>query len=517
MSTFTDGPAPSVAPDPDEEPGEPDVGRGTGQPDHGPITSGSVWLHEEIQRRIAAGRAGSVARHARRDTVSSAGSASYVPRHSNPTPPAPGQVPHPADPRPGPNTGQWPPSGPARPAADTSAGPAAGGAGQPARLPHGRTPTWDVRGGQEPATNAFAAPPVRNRPLSGQPWDALGPPNVARIKDFTAGERTDRRSDPAITSISPTPISPAPVEPAPVTPIPIRRTPIRPAEVPPDKTAPDQAARGRTAPARPGPDRTGPDRTGPDRTGLDRTAPTPIRRVPSSAAPPVAAAAAPPAPAPPTAPSSAPPFRPMPAPTPGTPTAAGLPRRHPPAARLAPPPASPRRAAPEPAFAEPAPPSPPAAPAEPVPVPAQRDTEPPTDLATIPAGDGRPAELPGNDLQSRRVRVVLAERKGVARPVRTVVDIQEGTGVGELLRSNLIGSQLAVALRFAIGAGLTLGLLPLLFAMFPELGLIDILGLRLPWLLLGFLVYPFLLGLGWWHTRTAERVEQEFADHVQDN
>jgi hypothetical protein len=122
-----------------------------------------------------------------------------------------------------------------------------------------------------------------------------------------------------------------------------------------------------------------------------------------------------------------------------------------------------------------------------------------------------------DDLQSRRVRVVLAERKGMARPVRTVVDIQEGTGVGELLRSNLIGSQLAVALRFAVVAGLTLGLLPLLFAMFPEIGLIDVLGLRLPWLLLGFLVYPFLLGLGWWHTRTAERVEQEFADHVQDN
>ena len=101
--------------------------------------------------------------------------------------------------------------------------------------------------------------------------------------------------------------------------------------------------------------------------------------------------------------------------------------------------------------------------------------------------------------------MVLAERKGVARPVRTVVDIQEGTGVGELLRSNLIGSQLAVALRFAIGAGLTLGLLPVLFAMFPEIGLLDVFGLRLPWLLLGFLVYPFLLGLGWWHTRTAER------------
>jgi hypothetical protein len=121
-----------------------------------------------------------------------------------------------------------------------------------------------------------------------------------------------------------------------------------------------------------------------------------------------------------------------------------------------------------------------------------------------------------DDVESRRVRVVLAERKGVARPVRTVVDIQEGTGVGELLRSNLIGSQLAVALRFAVVAGLTLGVLPLLFAMFPGIGRIDVFGLRLPWLLLGVLVYPFLFGLGLWHTRTAERVEQNFADHVQD-
>lgn len=124
----------------------------------------------------------------------------------------------------------------------------------------------------------------------------------------------------------------------------------------------------------------------------------------------------------------------------------------------------------------------------------------------------RPDDTP----QSQRVRVVLAERKGVARPVRTVVDIQQDTGVGELLRSNLIGSQLAVALRFAVGGGLALGVLPLLFALFPEIGRFDVFGLRLPWLLLGVLVYPFLLGLGFWHTRTAERVEQNFADHVQD-
>lgn len=117
---------------------------------------------------------------------------------------------------------------------------------------------------------------------------------------------------------------------------------------------------------------------------------------------------------------------------------------------------------------------------------------------------------------SERVRVVLSERKRAATPVRTVEVVQEGTGVGQLLRSSLIRSQLKVALWFAAAAGVTLGALPLLFTLFPAIGRADVFGLRVPWLLLGVLVYPFLLGLGWWHTRTAERVEQDFADHVQD-
>jgi hypothetical protein len=112
--------------------------------------------------------------------------------------------------------------------------------------------------------------------------------------------------------------------------------------------------------------------------------------------------------------------------------------------------------------------------------------------------------------------VVLSERKGVARTVRTVVDVQEGTAVGELLRTNLIGLQLSVALRIGGLAVLVLGLLPAVFAFYPELGRTEVLGLRLPWLLLGVLVYPFLLALGWWHTKAAEKVEQNFADHVQD-
>ncbi|MCW0213776.1 MAG: hypothetical protein OJJ54_10480 [Pseudonocardia sp.] len=121
-----------------------------------------------------------------------------------------------------------------------------------------------------------------------------------------------------------------------------------------------------------------------------------------------------------------------------------------------------------------------------------------------------------DDLASRRVRVVLSERKGNARTVRTVVEVQEGTAVGDLLRSNLIGTQLMVAMRYGAVAVIVLGLLPALFAVFPEIGRAEVLGIRLPWLLLGALVYPFLLGLGWLHTRAAEKVEQSFADDVQD-
>lgn len=112
--------------------------------------------------------------------------------------------------------------------------------------------------------------------------------------------------------------------------------------------------------------------------------------------------------------------------------------------------------------------------------------------------------------------MVLSERKRAAAPVRTVEVVQEGTGVGQLLRGSLIQTQLAVALWFTAAAGLTLGMLPLLFMLFPQIGRAEVFGLRVPWLLLGVLIYPFLLGLGWWHARTAERVEQNFADHVQD-
>jgi hypothetical protein len=57
--------------------------------------------------------------------------------------------------------------------------------------------------------------------------------------------------------------------------------------------------------------------------------------------------------------------------------------------------------------------------------------------------------------------------------------------------------------------------MPAVFLLFPLLGRVEIFGLRLPWLLLGVLAYPFMLALGHLHARRAEHLEQVFADHIQ--
>jgi hypothetical protein len=136
---------------------------------------------------------------------------------------------------------------------------------------------------------------------------------------------------------------------------------------------------------------------------------------------------------------------------------------------------------------------------------------PPSGSATTVA-EPKAAEPPPS---GKRERVVLSQRKGTTRPVRMVVDVQELTQVGEVLSNSLIRSQLALALRIGGIALISLGSLPAMFVIFPVLGRFELFGLRLPWLLLGVLAYPFLLVLAWMYSRSAERIEQVFADHIQ--
>lgn len=118
----------------------------------------------------------------------------------------------------------------------------------------------------------------------------------------------------------------------------------------------------------------------------------------------------------------------------------------------------------------------------------------------------------------RRVRVTSprADTTRSRPPVRHAGprDIEESTGVGEVYMRSLVGTQLRLGIAVCAVLALTLGALPLLFASVPGLADVDVLGLPLFWVLLGGLVYPSLVGLGWWYVRSAERTEREFADLV---
>ena len=110
-----------------------------------------------------------------------------------------------------------------------------------------------------------------------------------------------------------------------------------------------------------------------------------------------------------------------------------------------------------------------------------------------------------------RTRVVLSEvaaRRSVADPVRA--DLAEQTPVGEALIKGLVRAQLSLALRLSLVVAAGLGALPLLFAVAPSVGAVTVVGVKLPWLLLGVLSFPFLGGVGWAYVRWAERNEQEF-------
>src|SRR5689334_25188379 len=95
----------------------------------------------------------------------------------------------------------------------------------------------------------------------------------------------------------------------------------------------------------------------------------------------------------------------------------------------------------------------------------------------------------------RRTRVVLGEAAARRRPAdRTRSDLAEQTPVGEALVKGLMRAQLALALRLALVVVTALGALPLLFAVAPGVAGIKVAGVHLPWVLLGLLSFPFLIG-----------------------
>ncbi len=81
---------------------------------------------------------------------------------------------------------------------------------------------------------------------------------------------------------------------------------------------------------------------------------------------------------------------------------------------------------------------------------------------------------------------------------------------------SLLREQLRLALRILALLVVSVGSLPLVFHLAPGLADVRLLGVPLAWLLLGVLVYPFLILLGWLYVRQAEANERDFADLVEE-
>ena len=499
----------------------------------------TTWLQQEMARRMAERASGGGGRHARRDGGQPPRGVDHVPRHSVATPgpgthrPAPIGGPAlpgghaPADAGPGWSGPEQPgahPAPAAHPAADDPADPPA--ADRPV-LDH---PVPDRRGPGPGPDGGVLDLPAPVLPAPGPPGsDAPAPPPPAARPAAAAPRR--RATDllgrplagPAITIRRPGPAAADPVLPAPTDPDPAGATDPRPGPRPAEPDAP---------PADPsGDDLGGPSRPSRVPRAFRRTVPGRVEDAPAVFGGPRFSEPAPLQPYEPPEPDvfGGPGFSEPAARNPLAASAAAdgaalgleLPEQHQgpvtiatgPAADVVPP------LAPARLLAAPPPESDVETTVRITAVRAEDDDDEDDDGLDDDLDDGTvlwSRDAPDDEPRGNRVTVVISERRNRPRAVRTVESIQEVGAVGELLRGDLIRSQLRVALRFALGAGLVMGLLPLAFALFPVIGQTEVFGFRLPWILLGVAVYPFLYVLGWWHTRTAERVEHEFAERVQD-
>jgi hypothetical protein len=114
--------------------------------------------------------------------------------------------------------------------------------------------------------------------------------------------------------------------------------------------------------------------------------------------------------------------------------------------------------------------------------------------------------------EPRRVRVTGPPRRRT--PATRTRDIDTDTRLGGVYLRSLLREQLQLAARILALLVLGMGLLPLLFHLFPGLASVQVAGLPLAWLLLGVAAYPFLVLLGWLYVRRSERIELDFAELV---
>jgi hypothetical protein len=130
--------------------------------------------------------------------------------------------------------------------------------------------------------------------------------------------------------------------------------------------------------------------------------------------------------------------------------------------------------------------------------------------------EGAVHPIAGRVKGGKRERIVLAQRRSSRRVVRTLAELEDQTGAGEVLVKQLVRVQLMLSIRLMALTVVALGSIPIAFLLLPALGTTAVLGLRLPWLLLGLAIYPFFVAVAWSYNRGAERNEQDFAEMVEN-
>lgn len=122
-----------------------------------------------------------------------------------------------------------------------------------------------------------------------------------------------------------------------------------------------------------------------------------------------------------------------------------------------------------------------------------------------------------SDQTPRRVRIVSprsrATRASARRPVSR--EIGEQTMLGEVYMASLVRIQLRLAIGVLLIFAVLIGGLPLLLVLEPGLADVHVLGLPLPWLLLGAVVHPVIVVGALFFVRQSERNEHDFADLVE--
>ncbi len=116
----------------------------------------------------------------------------------------------------------------------------------------------------------------------------------------------------------------------------------------------------------------------------------------------------------------------------------------------------------------------------------------------------------------KRVVITGPRRDVRRRQPRAVTDeIDDQTRVGQVYLRSLIRTQLLLGLSTVALVVVPLVAMPLLFGFWPPARDLQVGPVPLWWFLLGLLVYPAILGVGWWYVRQADRNETQFTDLVE--